>query len=109
VPSINGYEMFLYFSRHCTLDLGRDITVQCDLKCPSGALMFNRGSMTGLATEIRQNVKFSPEIPVRLVAGHLVLSSFSYVTTHLATSAFLFLLNISVNVSYLGLCVADRD
>jgi hypothetical protein len=71
--------------------------------------MYNRGSMKGLAAEIRQNVKFSPKIPVRLIAGHLVSSSFSYVTTHLAPSAFLFLLNISVNVSYLGLCVADGD
>jgi hypothetical protein len=54
----------------------------------------------GLATEIRQNVKFSPEIPVRLIAGHFDLSSFFYVTTHFATSAFLFLVNISA---------ADRD
>jgi hypothetical protein len=52
---------------------------------------------------------FSPEIPVRRITGHLVSSSFSYVTTHLATSVFLFLVNISINVSYLGLCAADRD
>jgi hypothetical protein len=65
--------------------------------------------MTGLAAVIRQNVKFSPEIPVGRFAGHLVLSSFCHATTHLATSAFLFFLNISVNVSYLALCVADRD
>jgi hypothetical protein len=50
--------------------------------------MSNRGSMTGLATEIKQNVKFSPEIPVRFVAVHLVLSSFSHVTTHLGTYSF---------------------
>jgi hypothetical protein len=65
--------------------------------------------MKGLTAEIRQNVKFSPEIPVRLSAGHLVLLSFPYVTTHSATSAFLFLVNISVNVSYVSLCVAERD
>jgi hypothetical protein len=41
--------------------------------------------MKGLATEIKQNVKFSPEIPVRLTVGYLVLSSFPYVTPHLAS------------------------
>jgi hypothetical protein len=56
-----------------------------------------------------KNVKFSTEIPVRRTAGHLVSLSFCYVTTHLAMSVFLFLVNISVNVSYLGLCAADRD
>jgi len=62
--------------------------------------MYNGGSMKGVAAEIRQNVKFSPEIPVRPTARHLVLFSFPYVTIQLATSAFLFLVNISVNVSY---------
>lgn len=58
--------------------------------------------MKGLVSEIRQNVKFSPKIPVRLIAGHLVLSSFSYVTTHLATS-------LPVPSKYLSKCKLSRS
>jgi len=55
-----------------------------DLNYPSAALMYHRGSMKGVASEMRQNVKFSSEIPVTTITGHLALSSFSYVTTHWA-------------------------